>query len=175
MKSKRILSCGTSRGKPRPGLQKALWRSTLDPWHQFGAAGSLHMGSRVPDTVQTSGFHPLKIWKDTFQMETLWRPMTLSSSLPHSLLECTGKLSLCIMLSGALGGIGHFGTWITLKRLFVDKAWHTQEAAQPPQWKVSEVFSESPAQRARRPVLVSLSASAHKENSPTPGISKLCQ
>lgn len=66
------------------------------------------MGSRVPDTVQTSGFHSLKIWKNTFQMETLWRLITLSSSLPHSLLECTGKLSLCIMLSGVLGGIGHF-------------------------------------------------------------------
>lgn len=87
--------CGTLREKPRPGLWKALWRNT-GPSHHFGASGSLQMGSRVPDSVQTSGFHPVKIWKDTFQMETLRRAMSLSSPLPHRLLVCTGKLSSCV-------------------------------------------------------------------------------
>lgn len=96
VKSKKMLSCGTLREKPRQGLWKALWRSTEGPSHHFGASGSLQMGSHVPDTVQTSGFYPVKIWKDTSQMETLRRAMALSSSLPHRLLECTGKLSPCV-------------------------------------------------------------------------------
>lgn len=90
--SERILSCETLRGIPSLGLQKALGRSTGAPPHLLKASVWLQMGSSIPDTDQTSGFHPVRAWKDTSQVETVRSARTLSSSLPHSPLECSGKL-----------------------------------------------------------------------------------